>query len=239
MTEGRPFRDRRDAGVRLAELLVGSAERGAVVVGIPRGGIPVAAMVALGLGAPLDIVVVRKVGLPAQPEIAMGAIGEGDTRVVNDEIVRAARIDPLAFRQVEAAERLELERRAEAYRQGRPPHSLAGRTAIVVDDGLATGATARVALEVVRNLGATRVVLAVPVAPAATLRDLQRYADEVVCVHRPSEFHAVGCFYEDFGPTSDDEVIGALALHHHSRRVAPPGASPGYAPAGRSVATTG
>ena len=183
----------------------------AVVVGIPRGGVPVAAMVALELGAPLDIVVVRKVGLPAQPEIAMGAIGEGDTRVVNDEIVRAARIDPEVFDRVEAVERAELQRRAAVYRQGRVPPSLAGRTVIVVDDGLATGATSRVALEVVRNLGATRVILAVPVAPAATLRELSRYADEIVCVHRPSEFHAVGCFYYDFEPTTDAEEIGRAA----------------------------
>ena len=209
------------------------------MVGIPRGGVPVAAMVALELGAPLDIVVVRKVGLPAQPEIAMGAIGEGDTRVVNDEIVRAARIRPEVFDRVEATERAELQRRATTYRQGRVPPSLAGRTVIVVDDGLATGATARVALEVVRNLGATRVVLAVPVAPAATLRDLSRYADEIVCVHRPSEFHAVGCFYEDFEPTTDAEVIGALALHHQPRRMPAPLDLRGYTAAGSRVATTG
>jgi putative phosphoribosyl transferase len=210
----------------------------AVVVGIPRGGVPVAAMVALELGAPLDIVVVRKVGLPAQPEIAMGAIGEGDTRVVNDEIVRAARIDPEVFDRVEAVERAELQRRAAVYRQGRVPPSLAGRTVIVVDDGLATGATSRVALEVVRNLGATRVILAVPVAPAATLRELSRYADEIVCVHRPSEFHAVGCFYDDFEPTTDAEVIGALALHHQPRRMPAPLDLRTSAAAGSRVATT-
>ena len=209
------------------------------MVGIPRGGVPVAAMVALELGAPLDIVVVRKVGLPAQPEIAMGAIGEGDTRVVNDEIVRAARIRPEVFDRVEATERAELQRRATTYRQGRVPPSLAGHTVIVVDDGLATGATARVALEVVRNLGATRVVLAVPVAPAATLRDLSRYADEIVCVHRPSEFHAVGCFYEDFEPTTDAEVIGALALHHQPRRMPAPLDLRSYTATGSRVATTG
>jgi len=218
MTEARLFRNRRDAGARLAELLARTSVEDAVVVGIPRGGVPVAAMVALELGAPLDIVVVRKVGLPSQPEIAMGAIGEGDTRVVNDEIVRAAHIRSADFDRVEAAEREELLRRATAYRQGRVPPSLAGRTVIAVDDGLATGATARVALEVVRNLGASRIVLAVPVAPAATLRELSRYADEVVCVHRPSEFHAVGCFYDSFEPTTDAEVIGALALHHRPRQ---------------------
>jgi putative phosphoribosyl transferase len=209
----------------------------AVVVGIPRGGVPVAAMVALELGAPLDIVLVRKIGLPAQPEIAMGAIGEGDTRVVNDEIVRAARIDREVFDRVEAAERAELQRRAAVYRQGRVPPSLAGRTVIVVDDGLATGATSRVALEVVRNLGATRVILAVPVAPAATLRELSRYADEIVCVHRPSEFHAVGCFYDDFEPTTDAEVIGALALHHQPRRLPVPLDLRTSAAAGSRVAT--
>ena len=222
----------------LAGLLSRSMSGDAVVVGIPRGGVPVAAMVALELGAPLDIVVVRKVGLPAQPEIAMGAIGEGDTRVVNDEIVRAARIDPEVFERVEAVERAELQRRAAVYRQGRVPPSLAGRTVIVVDDGLATGATSRVALEVVRNLGATRVILAVPVAPAATLRELSRYADEIVCVHRPSEFHAVGCFYDDFEPTTDAEVIGALALHHQPRRLPVPLDLRTSAAAGSRVATT-
>ncbi len=212
---------------------------GAVVVGIPRGGIPVAAMVAREHGLPLDIVVVRKVGLPTQPEIAMGAIGEGDTRVVNDEIVRAARISPEVFDRVATTERTELDRRSSAYRQGRVPISLAGRTVVVVDDGLATGATARVALEVVRNLGATRVVLAVPVAPAATLRELRRHADDVVCVHRPTEFHAVSCAYDDFRPTSDAEVIGAMALHQRARQRPASLDIPTYTVSGSSVATTG
>jgi putative phosphoribosyl transferase len=170
----------------------------------------VGAVVAQALGAPLDVIVVRKLGVPAQPELAMGAIGEGGTRVLHHEVIDALRIGATDLAAVEERERLELDRRSQRLRAGRPRVSLQDRTAVVVDDGLATGSTARVAIEVARALGARRVVLAVPVAPASTVRELSDVADEVVCVATPEPFHAIGQWYRDFRPTTDDEVAELL-----------------------------
>ena len=167
-----PFVDRRDAGRRLAERLMSLRGEDAVVLGLPRGGVPVAFEVARALGAPLDVILVRKLGVPFQPELAMGAIGEGGARVVNDEVLRRAGVTPSELAEVEHREQAELDRRARRYRGGRPPVGLTGRTAVVVDDGIATGSTARAACLVARAQGAARVVLAVPVAPASTVEEL-------------------------------------------------------------------
>jgi putative phosphoribosyl transferase len=204
------FANRVEAGRQLARALAHLAEDDVVVLGLPRGGVPVAAEVARALRAPLDVIVVRKLGVPAQPELAMGAIGEGGVRVVNDEIVQLARIGDVALGAVERAERAELVRRAERFRPGHTRVDVHGRVAVVVDDGIATGSTARAACEVARAQGASRIVLAVPVAPADWTRRLGDVADEFVCLHSPREFRAVGQFYDDFGQTSDAEVMACL-----------------------------
>jgi putative phosphoribosyl transferase len=209
-----PFLDRADAGRRLASLLVSrpTIERGAgsVVVGLPRGGIPVAFEIARALDAPLDVILVRKVGLPAQPELAMGAIGEDGVRVVNEDVVRAEHVSERQFAEVEELERAELIRRAERYRADHPRVPLAGKTAIVVDDGIATGSTARAACQVARAHGAARVVLAVPLAPQASLNALASVADDVVCAEAPEPFLAIGQWYLDFAQTADAEVVDLL-----------------------------
>ncbi len=209
-----PFLDRADAGRRLASLLASqpTIERGAgtVVLGLPRGGIPVAYQIARVLDAPLDVILVRKVGLPAQPELAMGAIGEDGVRVVNDEVVQAERVTERQFAEVEELERAELGRRAERYRADHPRVPLAGKTAIVVDDGIATGSTARAACQVARAHGAARVVLAVPLAPQASIDALASVADDVVCAEVPEPFLAIGQWYVDFAQTADAEVVDLL-----------------------------
>jgi putative phosphoribosyl transferase len=181
-----------------------------VVVGLPRGGVPVAAEVAGALNAPLDVIVVRKLGVPFQPELGMGAIGEDDIRVINDEIVRMARVTPEELAAVEGRERAELERRANRFRQGRPRIPLAGKVVVVVDDGVATGSTARAACSVARAEGAARVLLTVPVAPIDWTTRLAGVADEFVALQTPMEFHGVGQFYRDFTQTSDDQVVQLL-----------------------------
>ncbi|MFI8081300.1 phosphoribosyltransferase family protein [Kitasatospora sp. NPDC086009] len=205
------FTDRTDAGRRLAELLGHLRGPGTVVVALPRGGVPVAAEVAAALGAPLDICVIRKLGVPRQPELGMGAIGEDGVRVLNDEVIRLVGVTPGQLSDVELRERAELERRARRYRGGRPPEELRGRTVVVVDDGIATGSTARAACVIVRARGAARVVLAVPVAPEDWTDRLAGIADELVCVGTPSPFFAIGEFYGDFSQTGDDEVLRHLA----------------------------
>jgi predicted phosphoribosyltransferase/dienelactone hydrolase len=211
-----PFLDRADAGRRLARLLASqpTIERGAgtVVLGLPRGGIPVAYQIARSLDAPLDVILVRKVGLPAQPELAMGAIGEDGVRVVNYDVVEAEHVSDREFAEVEDRERAELGRRAGRYRAGHPRVPLTGKTAIVVDDGIATGSTARAACQVARAHGAARVVLAVPVAPQASLDALAGPADEVLAAEVPEPFLAIGQWYQDFTQTSDAEVVELLRL---------------------------
>lgn len=204
------FTDRTDAGQRLAEALRHLAGEKPVVLGLPRGGVPVAAAVATALGAPLDVIVVRKLGVPYHRELAFGAIGEGGVRVINDDVVRRGGLSPSDIATVERAEQTALVRQAEQFRDDRPRLALDGRTAIVIDDGVATGATASAACQVVRAQGAARVVLAVPVAPADTVAWLGTQVDEVVCLSTPVLFSAVGEWYRDFSQTSDQEVISLL-----------------------------
>ncbi len=208
------FADRADAGRRLAARLARSDDEDVVVLGLPRGGVPVAAEVAAALGAPLDVILVRKLGVPSQPELAVGAIGESGVRLVNDDVASGARIDPETLAGIEARERAELERRARRYRQARPGVSMAGRTAIVVDDGFATGATARAACRVARRLGARRVVLAVPVAPRGWEQRVGTDADECVALDTPEPFRAVGQAYRDFAQVPDDVVIDLITAAH-------------------------
>ncbi len=204
------FANRVEAGRRLAAKLQHLKGEQVVVLGLPRGGVPVALEVARALNAPLDVIVVRKLGVPFQPELAMGAIGEGGARVINDEIVRLAQVTPRELADEEARERIELERRAVRFRGSRPRLSLAGRTALIVDDGIATGSTARAACHVARAQGANRIVLAVPVAPQDWTDRLSEDADELISLETPRSFHAVGEFYADFSATTDDEVIECL-----------------------------
>ncbi|WP_406148991.1 phosphoribosyltransferase family protein [Streptomyces sp. NBC_01012] len=205
------FTDRTDAGRRLAVALRHLERRDPVVLGLPRGGVPVAYEVAQALGAPLDVIVVRKLGVPYHPELGFGAIGEDGARVISDEIVRHTGVGDEDLASVERAEEAELLRRAGTYREGRPRLPLKGRTVVVVDDGVATGATARAACQVVRAQGAAHVVLAVPVASPDVAAALREDVDEVVCLSTPQLFSAVGEWYRDFSQTSDDEVVSLLA----------------------------
>jgi putative phosphoribosyl transferase len=213
------FRDRREAGRELARRLSAYAGRGdAAVLALPRGGVPVAFEVAKALGLPLDVFLVRKLGVPGHEELAMGAIASGGARVLDSEIVRAYRVSEEDLHRVTAVERRELARREIAYRGDRPPLDLKGRTVILVDDGLATGSSMRAALAALEPLSPARVVVAVPVAPRSTVSALGDAADEIVCLKTPEPFLAVGMFYEDFRQTSDEEVRDFLALPILSRR---------------------
>lgn len=201
------FRNRTEAGRRLAKELEHYAGRPDVVVlGLPRGGIPVAYEVARGLQAPLDVFVVRKLGMPGQEELAIGAIATGGVRVVNDDLLARLRVAPQIVDEIAAREERELERRERTYRGPRGPLPLAGRTVILVDDGLATGASMRAAAMALRRLSPARIVVAVPVGAAETCEELARLVDEMVCAETPEPFWAVGNWYEDFSQTSDEEV---------------------------------
>jgi putative phosphoribosyl transferase len=207
------YSDRRHAGRLLAGELrrrIGTDDD-VVVLGLPRGGVPVAAEVARALGAPLDVLCVRKLGLPSHPELAVGAIGEDGARVLDPALLARAGVSDSDLAAVETRERHELARQIERFRPGRPPCSVRGRTAVIVDDGLATGSTAAAAAQVVRARGARRVAVAVPVAPADIDPRVLAAADDVIALVRPVTFRAVGEWYDDFSPTSDDEVLAALA----------------------------
>lgn len=204
------FADRADAGRRLAAALGHLARQDVVVLGLPRGGVPVAAEVAAALRAPLDVILVRKLGVPGHEELAMGAIGEDAVRVLNDDVVGSLGLSDEQVASVEAAERVELERRAGRYRS-EAAVDIRDRTVVIVDDGVATGSTAIAALRVAAARGAARTVLAAPVAPHGIDRRLGSHADEVVVLKTPRRFSAVGQFYDDFGQTSDDEVVACLA----------------------------
>jgi predicted phosphoribosyltransferase len=206
-----PYRDRRDAGRTLATHLQAYANQPDVIVlGLPRGGVPVAAEVAAALHAPLDAFLVRKLGVPGHEELAMGAIASGGVRVLNEEIVRGLQISGDVLDATEAAERRELARRERVYREGRGPVNLAGKTVILVDDGLATGSSMRAAVHAARQMGPARIVVAVPVGASSVCANLSELADDVVCAKNPDPLHAVGIWYEDFRPTSDEEVRAEL-----------------------------
>jgi predicted phosphoribosyltransferase len=215
------FRDRRDAGRALAARLSGYTGRPDVVVlALPRGGVPVGYEVAQALGVLLDVFLVRKLGAPGAPELAMGAVATGGGRVLNEDIVAYLGIPRQMIEAVEREERHELERRAQLYRGDRPFPDVHGRTVILVDDGLATGASMRVAIAAVRALGPARVVVAVPIAAPEVCAAFERVADEVVCAHTPPFFQAVGQWYDNFDQTEDDEVRALLASAANERRAA-------------------
>lgn len=206
------FDDRRDAGARLAEALASLRGTDAVILAIPRGGVIVAEVVAAELRLPLDVVVPRKVGAPGNPELGVGAVAPG-VRVLDRRMIERLRVSEEYLEAEIAAQEREIERRVERYRDGRPAVDVSGRVAVVVDDGVATGGTAIAALRWARAAGAARVVLAVPVAPLATVERLRREADEVVALETPEPFYAVGEWYRRFAQTSDDEVVRALAAN--------------------------
>jgi len=205
------FQDRADAGRRLAEKLRGYAGRSDVIVlGLARGGVPVASEVARALDLPLDVFIVRKLGVPGHEELAMGALASGGARLLDNTIVRQLRITEHDIRRITEAEQRELERRERLYRGDRPPPDIAGRTIILVDDGLATGASMRVAVAALRQEHPARIIVAVPIAPPETCDVLRREADGVVCAMTPEPFYAVGLWYEDFTQTTDEEVRDLL-----------------------------
>jgi predicted phosphoribosyltransferase len=204
------FGDRRDAGRRLAELLLPLAEEHPVVVALPRGGVPVGREVADALGAPLEILSVRKLGAPHNPEYGIGAIAEDGTRVFDPEALAVLGISGGVLDAIVARETAELRRRVSAYRAGQPPLSVAGQTAIVVDDGVATGVTDTAALRALRRMGPRRLILAVPVCAPDSAARLRDEADEVVCLAEPVRLYGVGQWYRDFSQVTDAEVIAAL-----------------------------
>lgn len=203
-----PFRDRTEAGLLLGnELRQRLGPRpDALVLALPRGGVPVGFQVASALNAAFDVFIVRKLGVPGQEELAMGAIASGGIRVLNDDVIRYASISQRVIDRVAASEQIELERREESYRGKRAPVDVAGRTVIVVDDGLATGSTMRAAVQALRNRNAREVIVAVPVAAKETCAEMRTLVDDIICLRTPSPFQAVGLWYDDFSQTSDAEV---------------------------------
>lgn len=211
------FQNRRDAGRQLAARLAHHADRDDVLVlALPRGGVPVGYEVAEALGAPLDVFLVRKLGVPGHEELAMGAIASGGVRVLNDRVLRATGLTETDIAEVEEQEREELERRERAYRAGREPLDVRGETVILVDDGLATGSTMRAAVAALRRMHPARIVVGVPVGAPDTCAELAEEADEVVCAHEPEPFYGVGMWYDDFSQTTDDEVRELLARPDHT-----------------------
>jgi predicted phosphoribosyltransferase len=212
MTSAERYRDRTDAGRRLAALLTQYANLNDVqLLALPRGGVPVAFAVAEALNAPLDVFLVRKLGVPGHEELAMGAIASGDVVVLNAAVIHSLAIEDAAIKRVAATEQQELRRRELAYRDGRPPADVRGRIAILIDDGLATGSSMRAAIMALRRQQPARLVVAVPVAAATACEEIRTQVDEIVCAHTPEPFFAIGFWYEDFSQTSDKEVRELLA----------------------------
>lgn len=211
------FQDRVDAGRQLAQRLLPLRGQDVVVLGLPRGGVPVAYPVAEALGAPLDVIVVRKLGVPVHPELAMGAIGEDAARVLEERTLDNFQITDAQLAAVEEQERTQLAARTRRFRQGRQREDLTGRVAVIVDDGIATGATARVACRIARQLRAATVILAAPVASAPAVAQIEE-ADEIVVLATPPEFAAVGYHYQDFSPTPDEEVVALLETAHRRQK---------------------
>ena len=207
-----PFKDRSDAGRKLAKALAGYKEQQPVILALPRGGVPVAAEVAAALNAPLDLILVRKIGVPFQPELAMGAVVDGGAPIIvrNEDVIRLAEIDESEFKPICDSELAEIERRRQRYLGSRQRADISGRTAIVVDDGIATGATTRAALRATRIRNPKKLVLAVPVAPTDTVAELRSEADEVICLEDHEFFGAIGIYYADFSQVSDETVIDIL-----------------------------
>ncbi len=208
-----PFLDRADAGRKLARALASYKDQNPVVLALPRGGLPVGAEIAAALKAPLDIVLVRKIGVPYQPELAMGAVVDGDEPITvrNEDVISAAGVSEREFKAACSRELAEIERRRQLFLGQRSRAQIAGRTAIVTDDGVATGATARAALRAIRKRGPKKLVLAVPVAASDTIEELRSEVDALVCLEAPHRFGAVGAFYADFGQVQDEEVSAILA----------------------------
>lgn len=204
------FQDRQEAGRRLVRRLRGEYLTDPIVLALPRGGVPVAFEVAKGLNAPLDVTVIRKIGAPSRPELAVGAIAEGGEPELDREMLDALGLTPEELEPTIALERAELDRRLRRYRADREPPEIQDRTVLLIDDGLATGSTARAAVRSLRRRGPRRLVLAVPVCPPETARRLREEADDVICLLTPPDFRAVGLWYVDFGQTSDDEVMMLL-----------------------------
>jgi len=213
------FQDRTDGGRQLATRLLAYGDASPIVLGLPRGGVPVAYEVAHALGAPLDVCVVRKIGAPIQPELGIGAVSEEGSLYVNPDTMSAVGVTDEELSELVALKRAEVEERVRKFRRGAPPLDVRGKTVIVVDDGIATGGTARAALQTLRARGAGRIVLAVPVAATESLEELAQIADETVCLHSEEPFHAVGLWYEDFTTTTDDDVVELLdrARSEHAR----------------------
>lgn len=212
------FRNRREAGRRLAaELREYAGRPDAIVLALPRGGVPVGYEIAEALHVPLDVFVVRKLGLPWQEELAMGALASGNVRVLDEDLIRVARVTPEDVARVTAVEQAELERRERRYRGDRPFPHLQGRTIILVDDGLATGSTMRAAVAALRKEQPARIVVAVPVSATETCDAFRDIADEIICAETPEPFQAVGLWYEDFSQTTDDEVHELLEHSQHAR----------------------
>jgi putative phosphoribosyl transferase len=208
-----PFANRIDAGRQLAQALARYKGEQVVVLALPRGGVPVAAEVAGALNAPLDLILVRKIGVPVQPELAMGAVVDGEKPLVvrNEEVIALTGVDEVEFKNVCDAELAEIERRRQLYLGGRPPIDVTGRVAIVIDDGIATGATTRAALRATRARKPKKLILAVPVAPTESLAAMRKEADQVVCLEDYESFGAIGYFYSDFRQIPDQQVIDTLA----------------------------
>ena len=205
------FQDRADAGIYLVESLQKYAGKpDTIVLGLPRGGVVVAYEVARGLGLPLDVFLVRKLGVPGYEELALGAIASGGVQVINQDVLRSIRITQAQIQEIAAKEAEELKRRERIYRQGREPLAVQGQTIILVDDGLATGATMRAAVAALRKLAPRKIVIAVPVASVEACQEFQRTVEEIICGITPTQFHAVGAWYEDFSQTTDKEVIELL-----------------------------
>jgi predicted phosphoribosyltransferase len=222
----RIFRDRRDAGRALAAALAGEAAARPVVLGLARGGVPVAAEIAAALGAPLEVFVVRKLGVPWQPELAMGAIASGGVLVRNEEVLASLPAAEQSLEEVRSRESQELAERERRYRGGRPPVLVAGRRVIVADDGLATGSSMIAAVRALRAAGAASIVVAVPVGPPDTCRQIAALCERLVCLEKPAWFTAVGQWYGDFGQTEDDEVVALLDASARDQ-VAARGSTPG------------
>lgn len=213
------FANRVDAGRRLASALAGAVGKDAIVLAIPRGGVVVGFEVAKALDIPLDVIIPRKIGAPENPELAVGAVTEDGTIVLNSSLVNYLRVPESYIKEESELQRQEIERRLKAYRANTPYPNLKDRDVIIVDDGIATGATMKAALASVRNKGARTVIMAVPVGPPSTIKEMEKDADRIVCLQTPEAFYAIGQFYEDFAQTTDEEVIRLLKLSHKQREV--------------------